>query len=188
MTKRTPHPEITVFPPTRLLLSTDLTTTRSCLGQQCRDVGHMYASGIDFSQTSPQNVLQSLAPGIDLTSTNSTAVIILSTITKISQTDCTAAKINVCANKDQAVITRRIVIPSSSSQTSAFGSPGASTYQDLTSGLIKPSAYMGDTSTQAKDFLLLLPSLDYDHYAYVAEMYVQSPFLGKPTVAGLSIF
>ena len=48
--------------------------------QVCRDVAHMYGAGVDFSQTSAQTLLQSIAPGIDFSSTSTTAVIILSTI------------------------------------------------------------------------------------------------------------
>jgi Flp pilus assembly protein TadG len=161
--------------------------------QVCRDISHMYSSGVDFSQASAQNLLQSLAPGIDLTSTSTTAVIILSTITKVNPADCTAANVNPCTNHDQDVITRRIVIGGSSIQTSQFGTPGTSTYQDA-SGSIKLASYMGDTSTQATGFSSVLPSLAYDQNTWVAEMYVQSPgyawapFLGTPSIAARSIF
>jgi hypothetical protein len=163
--------------------------------QVCRDVGHMYASGIDFSLASSQNLLASIAPGIDLTSTTTTAVIIFSTITKVSQLDCDNANVTNCTNLDDDVITRRIIIGSSPLQLSAFGNDtGSWRYQDSKSGLLTQSSYMGDTSTQATAFSLLVPSLTYGHPAYVAELYVQSPayayalFLGTPGIAARSIF
>src|ERR1700761_8263030 len=94
--------------------------------QVCRDVAHMYGAGVDFSQTSAQTLLQSIAPGIDFSSTSTTAVIILSTITMFNDTDCTPNNVKNCPKKGHAVVTRRIVIPSSSAQVSAFGTPGAS--------------------------------------------------------------
>src|SRR5437764_678328 len=64
--------------------------------QVCRDAAHMYAyNGIDFSQSAAQTMLVSMAPGLSL-NVNGTGngVVILSTITYVTQSDCTASNIS----------------------------------------------------------------------------------------------
>ena len=163
--------------------------------QVCRDAGHMYSRGTDFSQSSYQNLLQSLAPNLNLlTSGNANATVILSTITYIQQTDCVAAGYPTCSNAGQFVVTRRITVGANSGlPASAYGTPAQSTYAD-SSGNITVAGYMNDTSTQAPAFANVIPALTSGQYAYVAEMYVQSQdynwwsFLGTTGVSARSVF
>src|SRR5690349_11516666 len=55
--------------------------------QICRDAGHMYSYGIDFSQQSYRNLLAGIAQGYNLTSSGN-GVVVLSTVTYITSTDC----------------------------------------------------------------------------------------------------
>jgi Flp pilus assembly protein TadG len=67
--------------------------------QVCRDVAHMYSDGIDFTQTTPQNiVVQQLAAGTGMTANGGNGVIILSQVSTVYQVDCTAAAVNPCTN------------------------------------------------------------------------------------------
>ncbi len=91
--------------------------------QVCRDAGHMYSYGMDFSQSAYQNLLVSLAPGLNMTVSGGKGVVILSTVTYVDQTDCTAGGYPHCANLNQTVFTRRIVIGNSGLYSSAFGTP-----------------------------------------------------------------
>ena len=169
--------------------------------QLCRDVAHMSAFGIDFSQTSAQNLLVSLAPSLGLTtSTTSHGVVILSVITHIVQsTDCTPASISNCANDGYDVVVRRIVIGNTNlpNTTSAFGTPCSTCYVDATSGNITPAAYLNNSSTRAAaSGVSFAPPivLTSSHYAYVAEAFVTSPEnngwvgTGTPSIAARFIF
>lgn len=161
--------------------------------QICRDAGHMYANGIDFSQTTYQNLLASIAQGYTLTSTGD-AVVVLSTITYISPTDCTAGGYSSnCANVRQMVITRQIVIGDSGIHASTFGTPPAADMASDGSGNVTAAGYLNDTRCQATGFSSVIPLTD-GQYAYVAEMWVRSPdvswwsFLGNTQINARSIF
>ncbi len=159
--------------------------------QVCRDAGHMYAYGIDFTLPSYQTLLASLAQGYNLTSTGN-AVVVLSTVTYISSTDCQAGGYTSnCANVNQMVITRRIVVGNSSIRSSSFGTPPAG---DMgTDGNVTAAGYLNDPACQAVNFTNVIPLTD-GEYAYVAEMWVNSPdinwwnVLGTTAIGARSIF
>jgi len=163
--------------------------------QFCRDAGHMYAYGVDFSQSANQNLLIQLATGLNITTTGGNGVVIFSTITSIAASDCTAgglqANSSQCPNLNYMVFTNRIVIGNSSLTPSAFGTPNASDMDS--SGSIPSSKFLTDTSTRAVGFsnLIMVAS---GQYAYVSEAHFSSPdydwtgFLTGTGVAARSIF
>src|SRR5689334_24914005 len=62
--------------------------------QICRDAGHMYARGVDFSQLANQNSLVTLANGAGMTVNGGNGVVIMSEIVKVYVADCTAAGVS----------------------------------------------------------------------------------------------
>jgi hypothetical protein len=147
--------------------------------QVCRDAAHMYAYGTDFSQAAYQTMLVNMAPGLSL-NTNGTGngVVVLSTITYVTQNDCTAANITAsnCTNANQTVFTRRIVIGNSAVHSSTFGTPSSSIIDST--GSISAANYLTNTSARATSFPTITNiQLTSGQFAYVAEMWVNSPDL-----------
>ena len=148
--------------------------------QVCRDAGHMYAYGTDFSQTSAQALLSSLATGMNLSSTGN-SFIILSTITYVNQTDCQAAYPSSgnpnCANTGNYVFMKQVKIGNNtlgisgaSPYNSVFGTP-ASNIQD-SSGGITPQNYMQNSSALAGNFQTTSGiTLASGQVSYIAEMF-----------------
>ena len=160
--------------------------------QVSRDAGHMYSYGIDFSQTANQNLLVDIAKGLSFQTSGGNGVVILSTVTFIGPNDCAAGGYgNNCANVNQTVITRRIVIGNSAIKSSAFGTPNASLMDS--SGNVSQAGYLNDTSTRAAGFSSLIPLVS-GQYSYMSEMYVSTPdlswwsYLGTTGVSARSIF
>ena len=164
-----------------LLLGTifiGLSVTRAIeVAQVCRDAAHMHVSGVDFSQPANQQILVQLASGLNFAMTGGNGVIILSTITFVSQQDCNAASVPNCANLNQPVFTRRIVIGNRGLRTSDFGSPNPGDIDS--SGNISLTNYLNDSSTRALNFNSVLP-LQSGQYAYLAEAYFTFPDLDWP--------
>ncbi|HTT61635.1 MAG TPA: hypothetical protein VMG35_07335 [Bryobacteraceae bacterium] len=97
------------------------------VNQLTRDVGHMMAKGVDFSQQANQNlVVNDLANGLSLQAnsgnvygnTTGNGVLVLSTFEGLTST-CN------CANAGHIVLVRRIVIGNRTLYRSPFGSPAA---------------------------------------------------------------
>jgi Flp pilus assembly protein TadG len=96
--------------------------------QIVRDVAHMYAEGIDFSQTSNQNIAVQLVQGLGgMTVNGGNGVLILSQIQEIYAADCTAGGYTSgqCTNLGDRVFINRVVIGNSSLRTSNYGTPNA---------------------------------------------------------------
>ncbi|MGA2592905.1 MAG: hypothetical protein ABSH32_23575 [Bryobacteraceae bacterium] len=97
------------------------------VNQLTRDVGHMMASGVDFSQQGNQNlVVNDLANGLSLQanqgnvtgSTTGNGVLVL-TVFESMTSSCG------CINSGHVVVIDRIVIGNNALYTSAFGSPAS---------------------------------------------------------------
>lgn len=97
------------------------------VNQVTRDVGHMMAKGVDFSQQSNQNlVANDLANGLSLQanngsvtgSTSGNGVVVLSTFESLSSS-CG------CLNGGHVVVVSRIVIGNNTLYSSPFGSPAS---------------------------------------------------------------
>lgn len=157
----------------------------------CRDAAHMLAFGIDFSDVSNQAMLQTIAQGLNLTSTGQ-SVVILSMVTYVTNSNCTAAGLSNCANSNQYVLTKRIVIGNSSIRASAYGNPNVADMDS--SGNIAASTYMTDPTCVATGFSSLFPvnsgtpTLAGGQYAYMAETTLISPDLGNRQANARSIF
>src|SRR5579884_4342266 len=75
--------------------------------QISRDVGHMYAKGVDFSLPGNQNIVVNLATPMGMTSTTAgNGVVILSRIQQVYTSDCTANGLSggSCSNNGADVI------------------------------------------------------------------------------------
>ena len=149
--------------------------------QICRDAGHMHAYGIDFAQPANQQLLVRLASDFTFTATGGNGVVILSTITFIGPQDCLAAgrpaTTAQCANLNQSVFTRRIVVGNRQLRTSAFGTPMPGSIDS--DGNIRSAAYLNDVNARAVSFGSVLP-LQSGQYAYLSEAYFASPDLDWP--------
>lgn len=152
--------------------------------EACRDAAHMLAFGIDFSDASNQAMLQQVAQGLNLSSAGQ-SVIILSVVTFVDDGDCQDAKLSNCANSNNYVYTKRIVIGNSAIRTSAFGNPKASDMDSY--GNIAATTYLTDPTCVANGFSNLL-TLVSGQYAYMAEMTLTSPDLGGRQSSARSIF
>lgn len=152
----------------------------------CRDAAHMLAYGIDFSDTGNQAILQKVAQGIDISSSGQ-AVVILSNITYVDSGDCSDYGVSAsnCANVNQYVITKRLVIGNTSVRSSAFGTPKSGDPDDQ--GDIDPGVYLTDTTCRASSFSNLM-TLSSGQYAFVAEMTLNSTDLGNRASSARSIF
>jgi hypothetical protein len=152
--------------------------------QLCRDVGHMWAYGVDFSQTTNQNLIAQLAQGLNF-NTNGTGngVVILSKVTYIGPTQCTGAGLvantTSCPNLNQTVYTRRVVVGNASVRTSNFGTPDAGIIG--ANGFILSANYLTNTSARANNFISLLPLAAGD-VSSLTETYFSSPELDWPGV------
>jgi hypothetical protein len=169
--------------------------------QVCRDAGHLFAFGADFTQPSYQNLLVNLAPALGLSTSAATShgVVVLSQIALIDDT-CdgtnTASKPTTCSNSGYYVVVKRIVIGNPALQSSAFGTP-ASTLIDA-AGNVSQNGYLNNASTQASagggaSFAPPI-NLPTTQYAYVAELYVTSPqgtswsITGPPSISARFVF
>mgnify|MGYP001312410074 CR=1 FL=1 len=163
--------------------------------QVCRDAGHMFSYGIDFSLPVNQTLLVNLAQGLQLQTSGGNGVVTLSTLTFVGPNDCIAggyqANGSSCANLNQTVFTRRIVVGNISLHASAFGTPNASLIDS--SGNISAAGYLNNTSTRATGFSSLV-QLSSGQFAYLSEMYVATPdlsvwsYLRTTAVSARSIF
>ena len=148
--------------------------------QLTRDVGHMWARGVDFSTQANQDLLTArLAQGLSLVSnsgsvtggTNGNGVVVLSIFTNIGAAQCPN-----CNNAGHTVLVRRIIIGNYTKFTTSFGTPDASLVNQTT-GAIKN--YAGDASARADNFNNVL-ALNPGEIAYFAESYFTSPDLALP--------
>jgi hypothetical protein len=101
--------------------------------QLARDVGHMYARNVDFSQPGNKTIVGNLGTSLGLSTTAGTgaAVVILSSLTYVDKNACAAVgavdgsgnPTGACTNYTKWVFTQRILIGNSSVRSGNFGSP-----------------------------------------------------------------
>jgi len=137
----------------------------SQVNQLTRDVGHMMAKGVDFSQQGNQTLAANdLANGLSLQANNGNATgsssgngaLVLSTFLSVP------ASCN-CVNGDHVVVVNRIVIGNNTLYASPFGSPASI---DPTSGTV--ANYATDTSARADNVTNLI-TLQSNGLAFMAE-------------------
>lgn len=161
--------------------------------QVASDSGHMYAKGVDFSQSGNQSILVNLASGTGLATSGGNATMIFSQVIQVYTADCTAAGLSSgqCTNNGQLVFTQRIVVGNSGQRSSNYGTPQSSIVSS--SGNITPANYLtnssavvtGTLSTELTNAGLTLNDGD---VAYLTEFYMQTPslsFLGGPGASGI---
>ena len=161
--------------------------------QICRDAAHMYARGVDFSQTGNQNILVSLATGSGMTVSGGTGVIIMSQIVQVYQADCTAAGLTAgqCTNLNQLVFVSRIVTGNSGLRASNYGTPPAALVN--TQGNIAASDYLTKpalvlTGSMVSELANSGLTLNDGDIAYLTEFYESTPdlsFLGASGTGGV---
>lgn len=156
---------------------------RSAQGVQLtRDVGHMYARGVDFSNQANQDLLATkLAQGLNIVSndgnvtggTTGHGVVVLSTFTKIG------AQCASCNNTGHVVLMNRVVIGNNNTGfTTLYGNPNTNLINTTTGAV---SNYSSDASARADAFTNLMAMGD-GEIAYMAESYFTAPDLA---VAGV---
>jgi hypothetical protein len=113
------------------VLGVDLIRTLQTV-QLARDAGHMYAKGVDFSQPGNDTILYQLGSSLGLSSAaDSSAVVILSNLIYVDQSQCMAVGAwnsvnntpNGCTNYQQWVFTQRQEFGNVSMRNSNFGGP-----------------------------------------------------------------
>ena len=163
------------------------------------DLGRLYINGTDFSKWDAQRLAQRLATGMGLDvgasdpgqmwnngGNGGRGVVLLSQVTFVGTPTCAPiiAAGNACTNQDRYVFTQRIVFGNSSLRQSNFGTPSAV----ITSkGLI--SEYATDPGARAAGFQTLFPtSLQDGQFAYITEVFFESPDLNVSALSGAGIY
>jgi hypothetical protein len=173
------------------------------VNQVCRDAGHMYAFGIDFSQPSNKYLLASFGPSlsVDPTAAGGNGEVILSTINYVDDAQCLAGgylTTLLCPNYQKDVIIRQIIVGKAFKQ-SAFNTPDPSIIDssgNVQSGNLLTRGYLNDPTTIATNFsslITLSSGVSGQQTAYVSEMFVQSStfnlyFPGTTWVSSRNIF
>ena len=147
----------------------------------CRDVGHMFAYGVDFSRSSSHVLVTSqLAQGLNMTPSGGSGVIYLSTITYVDSTSCASAGLVAdtthCPNINQTVVIKRLTIGNTAIKNSTFA-PSITASIIESGGNISSANYLTDTSVQAPAFTNVI-TLTTGQFAYVSEMFVHPPATG----------
>jgi Flp pilus assembly protein TadG len=161
--------------------------------QIASDSGHMYAKGVDFSQSSNQNILVQLATGTGFATSGGNGTLIFSQVIQVYTADCTAAGLSSgqCTNNGDLVFKQRVVVGNSGLRSSNYGTPQASIV--TSDGNIAPHDYLTNTTAQVTGTLsteLTNASLTLNDgdVLYLTEFYMQTPslsFLGGPGASGI---
>jgi Flp pilus assembly protein TadG len=161
--------------------------------QICRDAAHMFARGVDFSQSANQNILVNLATGTGMTVNGGNGVVIMSQIVRVYQADCTAAGISsgLCTNLGQLVFVNRLVTGNSGLRSSNYGTPPSNLVNAqgniaASDYLTKPTLVLtGSMATELTNAGLTLNDGD---IAYLTEFFESMPdlsFLGVGASSGV---
>ncbi len=138
-----------------------LVTTTQMI-QLDRDVGHMYANGVDFTQASNQEIVNQLANGLNFSSSGQ-GVFVFSTILMVGPNSC--AGVSPCPNMGLPVVTQRYTLGNASVFTTAYGNPAGI---NPSNGAV--SNYLTDPGAVAAGFNNIL-ALSPDQMAYLVEAY-----------------
>jgi len=141
-------------------------------GQVNRDAASMYVRGVDFSKNGSKDVLVRLAQGLGMTRDGGDGVVILSKVTWMPQSKCTALALNPC-NADKHVITQRLTVGNPALRQSALGVPDSDIVDSM--GLVEN--YMQEPSAVAVfPYMQLIEG----EFTYVTESYFSSPDFALP--------
>ena len=159
--------------------------------QICRDAGHMYARGVDFSQVGNQNILVTLATGTGMTVSGGNAVIIMSQIIQVYGADCTAVGIGLgaCSNSGKLVFVNRLVTGNAGLRSSNYGTPPSPMVNSL-GNIAAPnyltSASLVVTGSLGTELTAAGLTLNDGDVAYLTELYESMPDLSFLGVGGSS--
>jgi hypothetical protein len=147
--------------------------------QACRDAGHMFAYGIDFSQSGNKFLLASMVPAVDLDPDGSggTGVVILSVVQYVNTTQCKAGGYaSTCPNNGQLVFIRQIIVGDPSIHASAYGTPTTDSTGTVQPGGPSSSGYLNATNALVQGFpnITLSTGNTGQQYAYISEVYARS--------------
>ncbi len=144
--------------------------------QVARDTAHMYARSLDFSKTASQDIVVRIASGLNMTRTGGDGVVILTTLMKVGDTQCTNGGLTLaqCFNNGKTVTINRIVVGNSSLRSSDLATPTASLIGS--DGDIEPANYLTNSSVVASTFPSVLVLND-GEFAYVVEAFFRVPAL-----------
>ena len=149
--------------------------------QFTRDMGHMYAMGVDFSTAPSQSLMTNLAQNLDVSSTGS-GVVIFSQIKKVYQSDCDAQTMSTCPNLNAFVFMQRLVKGNSSARPSNYGTPPSNYINSL--GNIAPPDYLVQSSLVATG-TSVLPIVPAGNSVWVVESYFGIPGLAFLSSVGI---
>ncbi len=148
------------------------------VSQLCRDSGHMYAYGVDFSQSQNATLLQTMAANmkVNIQQNSGDGYIVFSKVTLITSADCAAAgQSGSCPNQDKYVFTNLVVFGNQTGDVqTSLGAPNAKYFQP---GSIQTSNELNDPSLVATKFSGLGISFVANQpgqYAYISEVTLHS--------------
>lgn len=134
-----------------------------------REIGSMYAQGLDFSQTANQNIALNVAEGIGIDMQSGKGVLILSKIRMVHPSDCAEHTVGKCKNAGYPVVIERYVLGNRSLRPSSFGTPAT---LDAATGKVRDWA--NDPSARVVNFV---SGLKPGEVTYAAECYLPTPEL-----------
>lgn len=167
------------------------------LVQVAKDVGHMYARGVDFSSADNKAMVADLGEALKLQVAGGDAVVILTTVTFISTVECGA--VTPCTNKNKWVVMQRSTIGNTGLTKNGTVIRGNYTPNDLPTGdfdslgRVTGNYALTDSRLQLRNFSLINLPTDTTGFqpgkpAYLVEAYVKStPVAGFRTNPGLYV-
>jgi len=166
--------------------------------QVCRDAGHLYAYGVNFTQSSTQYLLAGFSPNlqIDPTGAGGSSVVILSTVNYIGLADCQAGGYSsTCPNYGLIVFTNQIVVGEVSLHASVYGTPSTNSAGSVAAGSPSAAGYLNQSNALVQGFptISLATGATGQQTAYISEMYSKSTglnwfFRGTNWVSSVSFF
>jgi hypothetical protein len=152
------------------------------VSQACRDAGHMFAYGIDFSQSGNKYLLANIAPAVNLdpAGAGGTGVVILSVVQYVTTAQCQAGGYSsTCPNNSQLVFVRQIVVGNPAIHASAYGTPTTDSTGTVAPGTPSTAGYLnaGNALVQGFPNITLSSGSSGQQYAYICEVYARSSAL-----------
>lgn len=157
------------------------------VSQFCRDAGHMFAYGIDFTTTQNKTLLATMGKPLGITANAGSGAIVMSTVTLVTQSDCNSAGVpSSCSNLGKYVFSSFV----------SFGNP---LYAKTRLGDTVPDAYISggqkitfqdyvtNASLQAGNFskyLTFTSTTQSGQLAYVSEVSVATQFINYSGFSG----
>ncbi len=149
------------------------------VAQLSRDSGHMFARGVDFTNTQNTALLSRLSSVLRNSAGNYVGAIVLSEVKYVTTDDCTAANLKVCPNANNYVFIKLFYFGSSSYAQTKLGNPGLNWLKAGSS--IQPTQYLSDPSLRAPNVTQYFPVSSPTTAispAYASEVTLQSQNIG----------